>query len=41
MFSTRFDIRESNINSRFKGLSDGLKMHINKYSQTLIDLDKL
>ena len=41
MFSTRFDIGESNINSRFQELSDGLTMHINKYSQTLIDLDKL
>ena len=41
MFSTRFDIRESNINSRFKEFGDGLTMHINKYSQTLIDLDKL
>ena len=41
MFSTRFDIGESNINSHFKELGDGLTMHINKYSQTLIDLDKL
>ena len=32
MFSTRFDMGESNINSRFKELSDGLTMQINKYS---------
>ena len=32
---------ESNINSRIKELGDGLTMQINKYSQTLIDLDKL
>ena len=38
MFSTGFDIGEFNINSRFKELGDGLTMHINKYSQTLIDL---
>ena len=41
MFSTRFDIGESNINSRFKEVSDGFTMHIDKYSQNLIDLDKL
>ena len=32
MFSTRFDMGESNINSRFKELGDGLTMQINKYS---------
>ena len=32
MFLTRFDMRESNINSRFKELGDGLIMQINKYS---------
>ena len=41
MFLIRFDLGESNINSRFKELGDGLTMYINKYSQTLIDLDKL
>ena len=32
---------ESNRNSRFKELGDELTMQINKYSQTLIVLDKL
>ena len=32
MFSTRIDMRESNINSRVKELCDGLTMQINKHS---------